>query len=403
VDKLSLVEQGNFGGAGGFTRCMLEAGRTAGATHVLLMDDDAIIEPESVHRAATFQSLAREEIGVGGQMLDLQQPLQLYETAGQILFSQILMGPQVHGVRVDRTHSLQMLHRIYATYAGWWFFCLPLSLLTRHGLPLPLFIRGDDIEYGLRLTKAGVQSVMLPGVAVWHEPFYAKRRNWLAYYDQRNMFAVGAVHFPSSRWSLARLMLVRLLKSLLTMDYYGAWLLCRAIEDYRRGPDLLDADPQHIHRQLLDERKTYPLEKVSRNFAFPVTTPPVRGRIKRLLQIGLGLFRGLFRRSTPASTPITTAIDWRDENWLTLAPMNVVAIDDPFSDAYVVLRRNRGAFWRLLGRGLWAVLRTVIAHGRILRRWQAAFARLTTSEFWHRYLGVARQDEAEASRRRTAA
>jgi galactofuranosylgalactofuranosylrhamnosyl-N-acetylglucosaminyl-diphospho-decaprenol beta-1,5/1,6-galactofuranosyltransferase len=72
--KLQVVEQGNFGGAGGFTRSILEARSVAGATHVLLMDDDAVIEPESVLRAAALLALAREEFAVGGQMLDMLRP-----------------------------------------------------------------------------------------------------------------------------------------------------------------------------------------------------------------------------------------------------------------------------------------------------------------------------------------
>ena len=40
------------------------------ATHVLLMDDDAIVEPESILRAAAFLSLARGDVAIGGHMLD---------------------------------------------------------------------------------------------------------------------------------------------------------------------------------------------------------------------------------------------------------------------------------------------------------------------------------------------
>ena len=37
------------------------------------------------------------------------------------------------------------------------------------GLPAPVFIRGDDFEYGQRLARAGVPTVTLPGIAVWHD------------------------------------------------------------------------------------------------------------------------------------------------------------------------------------------------------------------------------------------
>src|SRR5262249_5779092 len=64
--RLRVVEQDNFGGAGGFTRALLEA-EAAGADHALLMDDDAAAEPEAVLRAAAFLGLARDDVAVGGQ------------------------------------------------------------------------------------------------------------------------------------------------------------------------------------------------------------------------------------------------------------------------------------------------------------------------------------------------
>ena len=49
-----------------------------------------------------------------------------------------------------------------------------LALVEKVGLPLPVFIRGDDVEYGLRLYMRGVDTIVMPGIAVWHEPFYLK-------------------------------------------------------------------------------------------------------------------------------------------------------------------------------------------------------------------------------------
>jgi len=59
-------------------------------------------------------------------------------------------------------------------FNGWWMFGFPKRWVERVGMPLPCFIRGDDIEFGMRLHEAGLPTVPLPGVAVWHEPFYLK-------------------------------------------------------------------------------------------------------------------------------------------------------------------------------------------------------------------------------------
>lgn len=82
--RVSFFDQANFRGAGGFTRCILEGMHGHGATHVLLLDDNALVEPESVFRAATFFSLAREEFAVGGAMLDLMRPTWMYQAGASV-------------------------------------------------------------------------------------------------------------------------------------------------------------------------------------------------------------------------------------------------------------------------------------------------------------------------------
>ena len=56
-------------------------------------------------------------------------------------------------------------------FNGWWYCAIPAGVFREHGLPLPVFLGGDDMEYGARLFSRGVPTVSLPPVAVWHEPF----------------------------------------------------------------------------------------------------------------------------------------------------------------------------------------------------------------------------------------
>jgi hypothetical protein len=71
-----------------------------------------------------------------------------------------------------------------------------------------------------------------------------------------------------------------------------------------------------------------------------------------------------------------------------VAGTDVVALADPYAPDYLVLRRSRGRFARLLLRGVLAGLRLAVQHRGIRGRWRAAFGRLTGPEFWHRYLGL---------------
>ena len=66
--RLQVIEQGNLGGSGGFSRSMDETVRAGKSDYVLLIDDDVEIDPEGILRAITFADLARKPTIVGGHM-----------------------------------------------------------------------------------------------------------------------------------------------------------------------------------------------------------------------------------------------------------------------------------------------------------------------------------------------
>src|SRR5699024_8957668 len=70
-DKLRIVQQGNLGGSGGYSRIMYEARHEERGTtspFILYMDDDIQIEPDSVLRSLAAARYARSPMLVGGQM-----------------------------------------------------------------------------------------------------------------------------------------------------------------------------------------------------------------------------------------------------------------------------------------------------------------------------------------------
>ena len=71
-------------------------------------------------------------------------------------------------------------------------------MLDEIGLSLPLFIKWDDSEYGLRAKAAGYPTVTFPGAAVWHVPWTDKNDalDWQAYFHQRNRFIAALLHSP---------------------------------------------------------------------------------------------------------------------------------------------------------------------------------------------------------------
>jgi len=398
--KTSFFRQANFGGTGGFTRCILEAMRLPGATHVLLLDDDAIVEPESVFRTATFFSLAKEEFAVGGAMLDLLRPTEMYEAGGFVLPWRLGVGGRGRDLSLESADNvLSLADPRYPHYNAWWFFACPLSLVSRLGLPLPLFIRCDDLEFGCRLMRAGIRTISLPGLGVWHQPFYLKKRGWLDYYSRRNVLVAIAIHFSKSRLSLAAAFLGMLTYRLLMLDYFKAWAVCQGMDDYLLGPSLLKQDPARTHQRVLEVHRSLSPGLLPRTESLPViVVPPVpKSPVRRLCSLIGALLRQLVRSSPGNEVLPDHALSGKDEHWHALRKANVVAIDDPGNDGYVLLRRDRRKFLAFLARGLRTASRLMLVHGRTAKKWRAETRQLTEPRFWHEYLGLTAAESPQAS------
>ena len=395
-----VVEQGNYGGTGGFTRSILEAQGIDGATHMLLMDDDAVTEPESVFRAAAFQALAKEDIGVGGQMLDMLRPMEVYESGALLDPASLGVTTPIHRLHAVPQDSLaKFLEVSYIHYNAWWFFAFPLRLVEKVGLPLPVFIRGDDVEFGYRLHSAGITTTTVPGLGIWHEPFYLKRGSWQAYYDLRNMLVITSLHSPLPAKHLARTFLRRVIMQLLSLNYSEADILVEAADDYLKGPAYLEGDPQVIHKKVVDLKKAMTTEAVPRSRCLPLIKPeppPVtpKQRQRHLLR---SLVAQFFRPTPPEDAQPTCVIPDEYARWWCLAKHDVIAAEDWHADSHRVYRRSREAFLRIFKKALTTAWRLSREQDRVGAEWRAASGRLTTPEFWNKYLGIDRAAEAAES------
>lgn len=394
LSRLLVVEQGNFGGAGGFTRGLLEARGVPGATHALLMDDDVAAEPEALRRAAAFFAIALPRHALGGHMLDMLRPTHLYEAGALVDTERLHAKPLKFGTPLRERGALDAVSRPEPMhFNGWWFFGLPLALLEEAGLPLPCFIRGDDVEFGLRLHGLGAVTVALPGAAIWHEPFYVKLNGWQLFYEIRNALVAAAVHMPRPAPRLAMMLLKRLLFYLLTFRYYSAALLLRGVEDYLRGPAAFEADPRATHA-LLDQDKTgFPPEEVERGRVLP------EGRLRRDPRSRLGfvlvlVWAVLRNWVVPVRPGEAVRIHAADLLWFRVVGLDHVVAETHWDVRPPVFRRSRGAFRHLLRRGIEVVWRVLREGPDVSRLWRGGYGRLTSEVFWRGYLrGTVRDGE----------
>ena len=141
--------------------------------------------------------------------------------------------------------STRWLHaRIDVDYNGWFMCLIPAKVLADIGLSLPLFIKWDDSEYGLRAKAAGYPTVTFPGAAVWHVPWTDKNDalDWQSYFHVRNRFIAALLHSQYPRGGrLLRESFNHQIKHLVSMQYSTVELRHKALEDVLAGPEGLHA------------------------------------------------------------------------------------------------------------------------------------------------------------------
>ncbi len=258
-NHICIIPNKNTGGTGGFTRGMLEIIKDKvkkHITHILLMDDDAILEPDSIVRIYGFISTLREEwkdITLGGMMMRQEYPHILYY-AGEQWKDGVILNPVLNYDLRNRdactTPYLTATTYEYEKYAAWGCCCYSLEVVRDDNLPLPLFFHYDDIEYGSRNYKTGL--VVLNGVTFWHRSPEMMFQQINCYYDLRNALIQIALHQKERKITLAWRMIIRSMAvSLFLMEYQKSELIQKAIHDFLKGPLwLFEQDATKLHAKL---------------------------------------------------------------------------------------------------------------------------------------------------------
>ena len=253
--RFSLIQNRNVGGSGGFTRGLMEiraCRKERGYTHALLMDDDVVIEPESLFRTWTLLSILKDEYAeafIGGAMLRRDKPYIQVESGA--LWNRGNLVSRKGGLDLRNAEAC-LFNEIEESvdYSAWWYSAVPLDVVTDENLPLPLFIRGDDVEYGLRNAKT---IVLMNGICVWHEPFENKYSSSTFYYIIRNRLIDNAIHgIALSKKEFIRELEHQVNLELYLYRYKNVHLLLRGVEDYLKGVDWMkEIDGENLHQQIL--------------------------------------------------------------------------------------------------------------------------------------------------------
>jgi galactofuranosylgalactofuranosylrhamnosyl-N-acetylglucosaminyl-diphospho-decaprenol beta-1,5/1,6-galactofuranosyltransferase len=401
-DRLRVVQQPNLGGSGGFARTIHESMTRSEATHIVLLDDDIQLEPDSILRARAFAAYAAEPVIVGGHMLALQDRSVLH-VMGEIVDRSNFFwrnAPDTeyfHDFGEDSLRESPKLHRrIDVDYNGWWMCLIPRVVIEDVGMPLPLFIKWDDAEYGLRALAAGYPTVSLPGAAIWHLSWGDKddASDWQAYFHIRNRLIAAALHSPNEHGgSMLREMLKHDLRFLITLQYSTVELHQMAYRDFLAGPErLFDDLPGSVVRaretraarsdgRVLDSSGELPLPSMSAAEAARFRSVPTNP-----LTIATTLAKAIVHNARPVDPAHQEApqlnLAFQDARWFLLARLDSATVGTADGRGVAFRKRDPKLFRQLFRQSLSLLRQMRKEFPQLQQRYRAAAPELTSIQRW---------------------
>ena len=408
-NRLSIHNQPNLGGSGGYSRVMYEALKNTDCEQILFMDDDIRIEPDSILRALAMNRFAKAPTLVGGQMLNLQEPSHLH-VMGEMVAQENFMWTNAVNTEYDHNFAKfplsdedeprsKLLHRrIDVDYNGWWMCMIPRQVAEELGQPLPLFIKWDDADYGLRAAEHGYGTVTLPGAAIWHMAWSDKDDaiDWQAYFHLRNRLVVAALHQHGDPKAMVLDTVKATIKHLVCLEYSTVAIQNKAIEDFLAGPEnLFDLLPRalgevHALRKnfpdavVLPSSTELPMASGAEVGAVGLPEGPV-AKVKRLAKGVLHNVRPENREHHERPQLNVPTIDAR---WFLLSQVDGVTVTTADGRGVVYRKRDRAQAQALLTEALRLRRELARRFPEMKKRYRDAVPALTSKEEWERVFGI---------------
>ncbi|WP_025737810.1 glycosyltransferase [Mycobacterium genavense] len=404
-NRLSIHDQPNLGGSGGYSRVMYEALKNTDCQQILFMDDDIRIEPDTILRVLAMSRFAKKPTLIGGQMLNFQEPSHLHIMGEVVNQSNFMWTAAPHAEYDhdfaqfplnDKNDRSALLHRrIDVDFNGWWTCMIPRQVAEELGQPLPLFIKWDDAEYGLRAGEHGYPTVTLPGAAIWHMAWSDKDDaiDWQAYFHLRNRLVVAALHWDGDVTGLVRSHLKATLKHLACLEYSTVAIQNRAIDDFLAGPEhifsILESGLPEVHRL----RKDYP-DAVVLPAASELPAPQHKTKAMKPpvnpVSISYRLARGILHNLKTADPESRQRPEFnvptQDARWFRLCTVDGVTVTTADGCGVVYRQRDRRKMFRLLLGSLRRQRQLLSRFDEMRRVYRGALPVLSSKQKWETVL-----------------
>ncbi len=271
-----VIPNPNLGGAGGFARGLIEFRNEGWSTHVVFMDDDISLEPESIVRTIALLTYATSpDLCIHGAMMSEEQPWLQFEAGSWYEFKAVYPLRAI-GRGVDLRHRSEVLHdqlEHEMAYSAWWYTVFPMHIAKEN--PLPVFVRGDDVAFGLMHT--GEHTVTMNGICVWHADFALKNNPSSLYYEVRNFALIDTLVFDDHK---ARHLAWRYLgfgfRNAYSHRYASAEYMIWGMKDFLAGPEewmKINHSNKHDEVRQVSEEKAAPLTEELKSLGFSPPRP----------------------------------------------------------------------------------------------------------------------------------
>lgn len=387
----------NAGGSGGFARGMIESiEQKPKASHVLLMDDDVLILSESIKRTYNLLKLLKPEFKdsiISGAMLYYENPGIQHEDIGTINSNGDFrpLKPGLNHNNLDDNLENEKEYPLHKnSYSAWWYCCIPIKIINKIGLPLPIFIRCDDMEYGIR---ANVPFITMNGICIWHMGFATKYNATFDKYQQhRNILIAQSASNILPEIDVMHIIYDSFRVEMMRFNYNAAQLVVEALEDYMKGPDYIKTvDGEKLAQQHFElNDKLVPLSELPNSNTFrpqdSYEAPQLSLKNRILVRLTWN-GQKLFPQFLDKTEVVPIGFDWELQIQRIALHSRLLAVN-PFNKTGIYRIKDKKRFRKLMKRFKQAN-RNYKKHGKQIRQAYAdASDQLTSTTFWKEYLGI---------------
>ncbi len=277
-------------------------------------------------------------------------------------------------------------------FFGWWFCSFSKLVYDELGMPILVFVRIDDMEYGLRQTNRGFRSGPLLGLGVWHADFSKKRGSLVMdFYGMRKKRIVSLLHSTVKNEQIFfRQNFSNILKNILTLRYQKANMMFLAFSELIKGPEHLTEQfrvAPEFHENIARILKSETIDQMSPP---PGKSAKTGGRTPLLTRIliSLTLNGHLLPKRFFKPDSEQAILDFENNRLNDSFRYQTVIYHDAHTNKGFVHRHDKKTFFSLLFRTALLTLKGLVLMPILRKKYQTACSQMVSEGYWRSVLEV---------------